>query len=161
MRASSRAAEEVDRIWLTDELLLDTNSYLLRLLADGTSLRRDLKQSDSAIKASVEQLLDTAAELTRHVQLMHSEMTQMRSQVNEQDDLIAMLKEDIKECRSREMHKMKELKSTRNQLTQAAYQKKKLRQEISILKRATTNEQIDSDERVASASDARSSTGGQ
>ena len=159
MRTSSRATEEVDRIWMNDEILLDTNSYLLKLLADGTSLRRDLKQSDSAIKASVEQLLDTASELTRHVQLMHSEMTQMRSEMNHQDSLIAMLKADIKECRGREMHKMKELKSAKNQLTQAAYQRTKLRQEISMLKRAAANEQNDSDERVASASDARSSTG--
>ena len=81
---------------MNDEILLDTNSYLLKLLADGTSLRRDLKQSDSAIKASVEQLLDTASELTRHAQLMHSEMTQMRSEMNRQVSLIAMLKADSK-----------------------------------------------------------------
>ena len=36
---------------------------------------------------------------------------QMRSEMNHQDSLIAMLKADIKECRGREMHKMKELKS--------------------------------------------------
>ena len=57
------------------------------------------------------------------------------------------------------MHKMKELKSAKNQLTQAAYQRTKLRQEISMLKRAAANKQNESDERVASASDARSSTG--
>ena len=84
---------------------------------------------------------------------------QMRSEMNHQDSLIAMLKADIKECRGREMHKMKELKSAKNQLTQAAYQRTKLRQEISMLKRAAANEQNESDERVASASDARSSTG--
>ena len=161
MRASSKATEEIVRIWTSDELLQDTNSYLLKLLADGTALRRELKQNDSAMKASVEQLVDTASELTRHVQLMHAEMTQMRSDMDDQASLIAVLKADIKEYRSREVHNRKELKSTKNQLTQASCQRTKLREEIDMLRRTAANDQNDPDERVASISEARSSTGDQ
>ena len=129
--SESKSTREHLRFWRTDELVRDTNTLLLKSLADGVSLLKDLNEFSATLplRSDIERLLQTHAEIARHMELVQVE-------IERKENLVQKLRNDKHNLNAKVRLCQDDYEDARAKLTEATERAARLQDIIFALHQA-------------------------